>query len=339
MTRTSKDYFNEHGCPILDEKLYGSEPTGFADFNRSRYSWVKDIYDTMLANTWFVDEVNTSTERKNFNLLTENEQQIYKYVFAQLSFNDSAQTKYLADFQTKVSNTLLRAVLVRQAYEEVLHSQSYATLLDACGNSQEVFDLYKTDDALRTKNEKISEHFSRHIQGTEVDQLFLSAMASVNLEGVYFLTGFGLIYTLGSKVQGANDTIAFINRDEFTHLPLFANIVKGIAAENKLKAATIDKAYEMMQEAVDIELEYSDYLLSNWPIMGLYPQLLEDTVKNYANDRLKAIGLKPLYPELPMTSLQKMVNDRIKLINSVRTNFFEGNVKNYSKNSLDVDDF
>jgi len=133
--------------------------------------------------------------------------------------------------------------------------------------------------------------------------------------------------------------IKFIARDEInTHLPLFANIFKTIHKENKIPSSIIDKAYDMIKEAVDIELEYGTYLLENYPIMGLTKELIEKTVYNYANDRLQKIGLEPIFPENPQTYLQKLVEKHLKM-NDVRSNFFESNVANYAKNSLDLDDF
>jgi ribonucleoside-diphosphate reductase beta chain len=335
----STHYYNPEGEDILDEKIFGGSPTGFVDFNRSKYQWDSKIYDLMNANTWFPSEVNTATEKKNFANLTANEQAIYKLTFAQLSFNDSAQEEYLSDFRRLATNRLVKATLSLQIMQEVNHSKSYAVLLDACGNSEEVFNLYKYDEALNRKNLRIAEQFARYIDGTSVDEMLLSAMASVNLEGVYFLLGFGYIYTLGDKVPGARDMIQFIARDELnTHLPLFANIFKTIQKENKIATKTLDKSYEMIQNAVEIELEYGKYLLENYPIMGLTEELMEQTVYNYANDRLKKIGLNPIFEESPTTYLQQLVTKHLN-INDIKSNFFESNVSNYAKSSLDVDDF
>ena len=332
-------YYNPHGEPILDEKIYGGNPTGFVDFNRPRYKWSVNLYDLMNANTWFPSEVNTTGEKKNFELLTENEQAIYKLTFAQLSFNDSAQEEYLSDFRRLANNRLVKAALSLQIMQEVNHSKSYAVLLDAAGNSDEVFDLYKHDIALNRKNQRIAEQFARYIDGNSADEMLLSAMASVNLEGIYFLLGFSYIYVLGDKVPGARDMIKFIARDEInTHLPLFANIFKTIYKENKIPASVVDKAYEMIKEAVDIELEYGKYLLENYPIMGLTEELIEKTVYNYANDRLNKIGLDPIFTQSSETYLQKLVEKHLRM-NDVRSNFFESNVSNYAKNSLDLDDF
>jgi len=335
----SKHYYNPQGEDILDEKIYGGQPTGFVDFNRSKYRWDSNIYDLMNANTWFPSEVNTSTESKNFSALTDNEQSIYKFTFAQLSFNDSAQEEYLSDFRRLANNRLVKSVLGLQIMQEINHSKSYAVLLDAAGNSEEVFNLYKYDAALNRKNQRIADQFAKYIDGGSADKMLLSAMASVNLEGIYFLLGFSYIYLLGDKVPGARDMIKFIARDELnTHMPLFANIFKTIKKENQISAATIDECYNMIRDAVDIELEYGSYLLDSFPIMGTTHELMKQTVHNYANSRLKTIGLDPIFEETSETYLQKLVTKHLNM-NDVKSNFFESNVSNYAKSSIDLDDF
>jgi len=334
-----KHYYNPHGDEILDEKLFGGNPTGFVDFNRSKYRWDSNIYDLMNANTWFPSEVNTSSEKKNFDKLSPNEQSIYKMTFAQLSFNDSAQEEYLSDFRRLATNRLVKSTITLQMMQEVNHSKSYAVLLDACGNSEEVFNLYKYDEMLNQKNQKVAEQFARYIDGNSSDKMLLSAMASVNLEGIYFLLGFSYIYLLGDKVPGARDMIKFIARDELnTHLPLFANIFKTIQKENKIQTSTIDSAYTMIEDAVQIELEYGKYLLDQFPIMGVTPELMEQTVYNYANSRLTSIGLKPIFQAGDKTYLQKLVTKHLEM-NEVKSNFFESNVSNYAKSSIDLNDF
>ena len=337
----SEKYFNPNGDAILDEKIFGSHPTGFVDFNRPKYKWSVNIYDLMNANTWFPSEVNTSGEKKAFDMLSDNEKQIYKLTFAQLSFNDAAQEEYLSDFRALATNKLVKSTLTLQMMQEVNHSKSYAVLLDAAGNSNEVFDLYRTNETLKRKNQRIAEQFARYISLGEnsAQKMLLSAMASVNLEGIYFLLGFSYIYVLGDKVPGARDMIKFISRDELnTHLPLFANIFKTIQKENKIKASVIDKTYEMIQEAVDIELEYGKYLIDNYSIMGLSEELIVNTVHNYANKRLSSIGLGTIFKQSDTTYLQKLVDKHLAM-NDVKQNFFEANVTNYAKNSISFDDF
>jgi len=336
----SKRFYNPNGMDKLDEPIIGGSNTGFVDFNKPRYKWSASLYDLMQANTWFPQEVNTNNEQKNFNDLNENEQNIYKMTFAQLSFNDSAQEENILDFRALANNRIVKASLTVQAMQEVNHSKSYAVLLDACGNSDEVFELYRYDATLSRKNQRIAEQFARYLtKSATKDEILLASMNSVNLEGIYFLSGFGFVYLLGDKVPGARDMIALIARDEInTHLPLYANVFKTIIKENDISSKTIDKCYELVQEAVDTELEYCLYLFEKYPILGTNKEELVTTIHNFANDRLEKIGLKPLYEIKPQTYIQKLIIKHLEL-NTVKTNFFEGNVKNYSKATLDMSDF
>ncbi len=341
----TRTYFNPNGVEVLNEKLWepldvhpDNKPTGFIDFNRSKYSWATKLYDLMVECFWTMGEVNTSAEKKAFKLLEPNEQEIYKYTFGQLSFNDSIQSLYLVDLQQKANNNIVRATMIKQAETEILHSKAYATLLDACGNSNEVFDLYKHDHALAEKNERIADMFARHINFESSEDMLMSSMASVCLEGVFFLTGFSFIYTLGDKVQGARDTISFIQRDENVHLAMFANIVKVLRRENKFSNKVVEKMQNMLREATHIELMYAKYLTDKFPILGLSYDEVETTVHNYANERCVAVDIPKIYKTEPKTYLQKLV-DKGSNLNSVKSNFFESNVKSYAKDTISMDDF
>ncbi len=66
--------------------------------------------------------------------------------------------------------------------------------------------------------------------------------------------------------------------------------------------------------------------------------MVEQTVYNYANDRLRKIGLEPIFKETDKTFLQRLVEKHLKM-NDVKQNFFEANVSTYAKSSIDLDDF
>jgi len=69
--------------------------------------------------------------------------------------------------------------------------------------------------------------------------------------------------------------------------------------------------------------------------LGLTNDIIEQYIQYLADERLHAVGMNKLYNvEHPI----KWVDDFGKF-NDQKTNFFEGNVANYSKGSLDFDDF
>jgi len=336
----SKRYFNPNGDEPLNQKIIGSEPTGFTNFNEPRYDWSIKLYEGMENNSWFLSEVDTSNALKEYNAFSNPEKTRYTRGFAQLSFNDSIQEDFLLDIRKHTTNKLVKSLLNFQAYQEGLHSKGYSQLLAESGNYEEVFNLYKTDYALLEKNMAIAEQFSRHIDGTTSDKLLLSAMGSVAMEGIYFQLGFANIYLFGVEKAGAAiSMIKFIARDELTtHLPIFANIFKSIKRENNIDIKTIDKCYKIIEEAANIEIRYGLSLLRDAPTLGLTDTILQDTVKNFANQRLVACGLNKIYNVKPKTYLEKLIDEH-KMINDTRTGLFEGNVAAYSKNAVDMNDF
>jgi ribonucleoside-diphosphate reductase beta chain len=130
--------------------------------------------------------------------------------------------------------------------------------------------------------------------------------------------------------------IRFIQRDEVTHLTLFQNIINSLKRErpdlftDQLK----DEVYAMFEDAVELEVAWGKYITQG-QILGLTNEIVEQYIKYLADDRLSSVGLEKLYNvKHPI----KWVDDFAKF-NDQKTNFFEGTVANYSKGSLDFNDF
>jgi ribonucleoside-diphosphate reductase beta chain len=96
----------------------------------------------------------------------------------------------------------------------------------------------------------------------------------------------------------------------------------------------VDEVLQMFREAVELETAWGKYI-TNGEILGLSDKNVELYIKYLANERLRKVGLPNLYPvgENPL----KWV-DEFSKFNDQRTNFFEGNVTNYSKGGLHFED-
>ena len=338
MGLNAKRLWNPEGDKPLEESLVGGNPTGMLNFNESRYGWADKLFKQMLENTWFPEEVSTATEGKAYDTLGEKEKRMYDRVFSQLSFNDSLQAENLVDnINQYITNKVVNACLTRQAFEEVLHSKSYAVLLsDAVEDNTHIFNLYKEDLTLRAKNETIASQYSKLIEGEVTkEKLFYALVANQILEGVYFLSGFAAIYYLSDIMRGSADMIAFIHRDEETHLALFQNMIKTFVRENP------DEPYFMWRRNVNLMFDNAYKLEVSWMkyiFDGLVPDnILESTVAYFCKKRAKAIGMydeeEDVFGHGTKTFLVKKLESFGKF-NDTKTNFFEGNVKNYSKGSL-----
>ena len=338
-----KVLWNPQGCQAKDEPLINGNPTGMLNMNDVKHKWSFSLWKQMLENTWFPEECNTDGEKKAFKtLLNFNEQRMYGLAFAQLSFNDALQADNLMDnINPYVTNKMIGACLTRQGFEEVLHSSSYAVLLtDAVEDSDRIFNLYKEDLVLTAKNTEIARTYSSLTEGDVTPEKFFYALvANQILEGVYFLSGFACIYHLGDRMKGSADMVKFIHRDENTHLSLFSNMIRTFVSENPdlLWFMIRPKVNEMFDQAYKLEVSWLKYMAK-----GIFSdEMIEATVAYFVKDRMRMIHMydevEDKYGHGFATPLVKSLLDGGDF-NSSRTNFFEGNVKNYSKKDLGWDD-
>lgn len=321
-------------------KIFGGNPTGIFELNDIKYQWAYNLWEMMLNNTWFPKEVDMTQDISDYKRLTDTEKVAYDKVLAQLIFMDSLQTNNLIDnVNPFITSPEINLVLVRQSFEEALHSQSYAVMVDSISqNSDEIYQLWRTDMMLKSKNDAIAKVYEE-LSSNPTDTAMLKAMfANQILEGIYFYSGFTYLYTLArsGKMLGSAQMIRFIQRDEVTHLVLFQNMINATKKERPelFTPQLIEEVYEMFKSAVRLESEWGKYITQG-QILGLTDDIIEQYIQYLADDRLKAVGLKPLYNVMHPI---KWV-DNFSKFNDQKTNFFEGNVTNYSKGSLNLDDF
>ncbi len=340
MIERKKIYNPDSQEHVNDRKVFGGNPTGIFELNNIKYQWAYNLWDIMLNNTWFPKEVDMTADVRDYKQLTEAEKGAYDKALSQLIFMDSLQTNNLIDnVNPYITSPEINLILVRQAFEEALHSQSYAVMVDSISqNTDEIYDMWRQDAQLKNKNDNIAQVYEELAQNPSDSQIVKAMFANQILEGIYFYSGFTFFYTLArsGKMLGSAQMIRFIQRDEITHLLVFQNMINTTKRERAdlFTPELLDNVYEMFEKAVDLEIAWGQYITQG-QILGLTNEIIESYIKYLADQRLKAVGLKKLYnAEHPI----KWVDDFSKF-NDQKTNFFEGNVANYSKGSLNFDDF
>jgi len=324
---------------VNNRKVFGGNPTGLFELNNIKYQWAYNLWELMLNNTWFPKEVDMTRDVIDYKNLTDAEKVAYDKTLSQLIFMDSLQTNNLIDnVNPYVTSPEINLILVRQSFEEALHSQSYAVMVDSIStNGEEIYELWRRDMMLKHKNDVIASVYTKLAQDPTDENFLKACFANQILEGIYFYSGFTYLYTLArsGKMLGSAQMIRFIQRDEVTHLVLFQNLINTLRKEradlftDKLKGEVI----EMFKEAVKLESDWGKYITQG-QILGLTDEIVEQYIKYLADDRLTSVGFEKLYN---VSNPIKWVDDFSKF-NDQKTNFFEGNVANYSKGSLSFDD-
>ena len=328
---------NEH---VNERKIFGGNPTGIFELNKIKYQWAYKLWDIMLNNTWFPKEVDMTNDVRDYKNLSEAEKNSYDKALSQLIFMDSLQTNNLIDnINPYITSPEINLILVRQAFEEALHSQSYAVMVDSIStNTDEIYEMWRRDKKLKNKNDNIAKVYEKLGENPTDENIVKAMFANQILEGIYFYSGFTFFYTLArsGKMLGSAQMIRFIQRDEVTHLLIFQNMINSTRKERPelFTPSLIDEVYDMFEKAVDLEVSWGQYITEG-QLLGLTDEIIDEYIKYLADQRLTAVGLKKHYnAKHPI----KWV-DSFSKFNDQKTNFFEGNVTNYSKGSLNFDDF
>lgn len=338
--KRKKIYNPQSSEHVNDRRIFGGNPTGIFELNNIKYQWAYNLWEVMLNNTWFPKEVDMTRDASDYRNLTDMEKTAYDKALSQLIFMDSLQTNNLIDnVNPYVTAPEINLILVRQSFEEALHSQSYAVMVDSISqNSAEIYELWRKDMMLKSKNDAIAAVYDRLTDEPSEHNFVLACFANQILEGIYFYSGFTYIYTLArsGKMLGSAQMIRFIQRDEVTHLVLFQNLINTLRRERPdlFTAQLESEVYAMFEKAVELESAWGKYITQG-QILGLTDTIVEQYIKHLADERLRAVKLQPIYN---VGNPIKWVDDFSKF-NDQKTNFFEGTVTNYSKGSLNFDDF
>lgn len=329
--------FNPKGTDdVAKRTIIKWNSTGLFQLNAVKYNWAKSLYQVMIGNFWVPEKVKGLWDDAVCfnNELSEEERRAYKGILSFLIFLDSIQTINLPNFNDFITAPEVNLILSIQAYQEAIHSQSYATMLETIVESKERDEIYyfwRDDKHLLERNEFIGQIYQDFIDDPNEKNFFRGIIWNFLLESIYFYNWFAFFDTLASqsKMVATDRMINYIRRDELTHVTIFANIIREIQKEFP-HIYDEKMIYDMMNTAVNQEVKWSKHILGKG-IVGMGHENIENYTKWLANERLNMLGLKPLYTDIvsnPYKHLELMQEN-----NSEKGNFFESTVTNYAQSS------
>lgn len=331
---------------INKRRVINGYDDGLMQISPLKHPWAYEIFELMIKNTWVPGEVPLQQDVNMWNDpngLSETEKRVYSRSLAFVSNLDGLQTNNLAcNIIRHLTSPEVILAVTRQTYEEALHVQSYAALVEALAlDPEEIYGLYRKDQELYEKNQEVLKAVSKISDknfetGTfKTDQMFLEAcIGNVILEGIYFYSAFMIFYVLrrNNKMPGSAEMIQFINRDEDLHCMLFTHITNTIRKEQP-ELWTEEFQQQVIQnfkQAVEMEYQWGASCIKEG-ILGLTPELLRDYLQFVADYRLEALGLPKQYnSENPFPWVDEYTQG-----NMIEVNFFEGTVREYQSGSLE----
>lgn len=333
-----KKLFNIEGNDnIADRKMIAGNVTNLFNLNNVKYQWANKLYRLMMENFWIPEKVSLFDDKRSYDELTPAEQNAYDGILSFLVFLDSIQTNNLPNISDYITAPEVNLILAIQAYQEAVHSQSYAYIIESiipAEKRETIYDRWREDKVLLERNQYIADIYQKFIDDRNDVNFARVLIANFLLEGLYFYNGFNFFYNLAARslMIGTADEIKYINRDELTHCVIFANIIKEIRKERP-QFFNDEEIYEMFRKATEQEIAWSNHIIGD-QILGITPQTIEQYTKFMANKRLKEIGLEPIYEgfnETPYKNLEKISDTNGE--GNVKGNFFEANVSSYNQST------
>ena len=315
-----------------------------ADLNQLvpfKYKWAWEKYLDGCANHWMPNEISMSKDVatwKDPNGLTDDERDIIKRSLGFFSTADSlvANNLVLAVYR-HLTNPECRQYLLRQAFEEALHTHAYQYCIESLGlDEAEVFNMYREIPSIHDKAAWALPYTQSLADPTfqtgtvEDNQRFLRDMIAfyVVFEGIFFYVGFVQLLSFGrrNKMSGISEQIQYIMRDESMHMNFGIDVINQIKIENP--GTWTDEFQEeiagMIREATDLEIRYAHDTMPRG-VLGLNASMFNEYLKFIANRRCQQIGIAEQYPGAtnPFPWMSEMMDLKKE------KNFFETRVIEY----------
>ncbi len=315
-----------------------------ADLNQLvpfKYEWAWQKYLDGCANHWMPQEINMTADIalwKATDGLTPDERTIVKRNLGFFSTADSlvANNLVLAIYRL-VTNPECRQYLLRQAFEEAIHTHAYQYCIQSLGMDEgEIFNMYREIPSVAKKAAwglKYTHSLSDPTFNTgtpETDQILLRNLIAFYcvLEGIFFYCGFSQILSMGrrNKMKGVAEQFQYILRDESMHLNFGIDMINQIKIENPhlWTPEFREEVTQMILEGMTLEIEYARDTMPRG-VLGMNAAMMEEYLKFIANRRLSQLGLPEQFSGVqnPFGWMSEMMDVRKE------KNFFETRVTDY----------
>ncbi len=304
-----------------------------------KYQWAWEHYLNGCANNWMPTEVPMQRDIALWksDALSEHERLV---IMRNLGFFATGESlvgnNLVLAIYRHVTNAEARQYLLRQAFEEAVHTHTFHYICESLGlDGREVFNMYHEVDSISDKDRYVMSLTADIMQpdfSTETregTQRFIRNLVGfyVIMEGIFFYSGFAMILSFmrHNKMVGIGEQFQYILRDETIHLNFGVDLINGIISENP-ECWTVELQEEirsMIREAVEYEIRYAEDCLPEG-VLGLNASLFRDYVQFIGDRRLERIGMSAEYgsrnPFPWMTETMDLSKEK---------NFFETRVTEY----------
>lgn len=323
----------------LTKKILDYDAIGIHQILPIKYQWARELYIAGVANNWVPEEISMHldiTQWKQEGALSKQEKYIAIHCLSFFSTAESltANNIILAVYK-HIENPECRQYLLRQAFEEALHTDTFIYCCESLNlNTEQIYTAYQNIETINQKDifvlnltkEILNPHFT--IKNDDDCRTFIRNIIGfyVIMEGIFFYAGFAQMLYLKKlgKLVGIGQQFEYIMRDESLHLAFGCHLINTIKEEypDTWTLAFQEEIVSLIKEAVTLE---SNYIYDAMKITGnIQPSAFIQYIQYIADRRLERLGLPIVYTVDNPLSWMSISTDLTK-----EKNFFETKVTEY----------
>jgi len=306
----------------------------------TKYEWARAHYKSGVANNWVPEEIPMQQDielwKKKGGLSDEER----RMILWNLGFFSTAESltanNIILSIYRHITNPESRQYLLRQAYEEAVHTEMFLYCCDSLGlDPDEIYNMYNTIPSIKAKDDYVVNLTKTMLDpnfvtvGTENIQKFVYDLVGyyIIMEGIFFYAGFAMMLSLlrSNRMVGVGEQFQYVLRDETIHLAFGADLINQIVEENpEIWTDSFKKEITAsILKGVDLEIAYAKDALPKG-ILGLNADIIKDYMQYIADRRLERIGLARVFnSENPFPWMSEIIDLRKE------KNFFETRVTEY----------
>jgi ribonucleoside-diphosphate reductase beta chain len=322
--------FNRKHFDSMKEPMFFGENVNVARYDQQKHPIFEKLIEKQLSFFWRPEEVDLSTDRKDFQRLEEHEQHIFLSNLKYQTLLDSVQGRSPnVALLPIVSLPELETWIETWSFSETIHSRSYTHIIrNIVNDPTKIFDDIVTNEEITKRADSVSKYYDRLIEmvnlyntlgmGTfnvpgkgdveismpKLKKALYLTIASVNvLEAIRFYVSFACSFAFAERtlMEGNAKIIKLIARDEALHLTGTQHMLNLMASGKDdpemavIAAECQDEVRQIFIEAAEQEKEWATYLFKDGSMIGLNAQILGQYVEYITNVRMQAVGLETCF--------------------------------------------
>merc|ERR1711879_832758 len=308
------------------EPLLAENPNRYVMFPlQDKEIW--EMYKKHVASFWTAEEIDLSTDVKDWEKLSDNERHFVKHVLAFFAASDGIVLENLLEnFGLDVQLPEARCFYAFQAAMENIHSETYSLLIDTLVKDDieknQLFQAMHSMPCVQKKAEWALKWISK-------DSSFAQRLvAFAAVEGIFFSGSFCALFWLKKRgiMPGLTFSNELISRDEGLHTDFACLLYKRI-----MRRLEEEDAHKLIKSAVDAEIEF---VTASLPVrlIGMNADMMTEYIKFVADRLCFALGYEKIYNAKNPFDWMEMISLQGK------TNFFERRVCEYQKANVLADE-